>query len=41
MIGACPVEWNMFTCLIRYEPQLLLLAFLALVFCLCLWKFMA
>jgi len=41
MIGACPIDRHIFTCLIRYEPELVLLAFLALVFCLCLWRFMA
>lgn len=41
MLGACPLDRNILLCLIRYEPELVLLAFLALVFCLCLWKFMA
>jgi len=40
-IGVCPVDRHIFLCLIRYQPELVLLAFLAVVFLLCLWKFMA
>jgi hypothetical protein len=41
MIGVCPVDRHIFACIVRYEPEVVLLAFLAVVFCLCLWKFMA
>ena len=41
MIGVCAVDRHVFACLIRYQPDLVFLAFLALVFVLCLRKFMA
>jgi len=41
MLGACPIDRHIFACLVRYEPEVVLLAFLVVVFCLCLWKFMA
>ena len=40
MIAACPVDRHVLTCLFRYDPELLFLAFLALVFLVSLWKFM-
>jgi hypothetical protein len=41
MLGACPIDRHILMCLIRYDPELLLLAFFAIVLCVCLWKFMA
>jgi len=41
MVSGCPVDRNVFFCVIRYEPELVLLAFLALVCLGCLWKFMS
>jgi hypothetical protein len=41
MVGACPLDRHIFMCLVRYDPELLLLAFLAVVLCVCLWKSMA
>jgi hypothetical protein len=41
MVGACPVDRHILMCLVRYDPELLLLAFLAVVLCVCLWKSMA
>jgi len=40
MVGACPLDRNFVYCVVRYEPELLLLFFLALVCAACLWKFM-
>jgi len=40
MVTGCPVDRNVVFCIIRYEPELALLAFLALVCALCLCKFM-
>jgi hypothetical protein len=40
MVDACPFDRNILFCLMRYEPEVLLLLFLALVCAFCLWKFM-
>jgi hypothetical protein len=40
MVSGCPVDRNIIFCILRYEPELVLLFFLALVCGLCLWKFM-
>ena len=41
MVGGCPVDRNLLLCIVRYQPELLLLWFLALVCAACLWKFMS
>ncbi len=41
MLGACPLDRHILMCLIRYNPELILLALLAVVVIGCLWKFMA
>ena len=41
MVAGCPLDRHILLCLLRYQPELVLLAFLTLVFCACLWKFMA
>jgi hypothetical protein len=41
MLGACPLDRHILMCLIRYNPELILLALLAVVLIVCLWKFMA
>jgi hypothetical protein len=40
MVSGCPVDRNIVFCIVRYEPELALLFFLALVCAACLWKFM-
>ena len=40
MVDACPFDRNILFCMMRYEPEVLLLLFLALVCGACLWKFM-
>ena len=40
MGASCPIDRNIIICMIRYEPELLLLGFLVLVCAVCLWKFM-
>ena len=40
MLGGCPVDGNIVFCVLRYQPDLALLFFLALVCAGCLWKFM-
>ena len=41
MIAGCPLDRHILQCLSRYDPELLLLAFLVIVLSVCLWKFMA
>jgi len=41
MITGCPFDRNLLFCLLRYQPELIFLLFLALVCLGCLWKFMA
>jgi hypothetical protein len=41
LVSGCPVDRNFVYCVMRYEPELALLFFLALVCAICLWKFMA
>jgi hypothetical protein len=31
MLDVCPVDWKVFYCVVRYEPEMLLLLGLALV----------
>jgi hypothetical protein len=40
MVSGCPLDRNVLLCIVRYEPELLLLFFLAFVCICCLWKFM-
>jgi hypothetical protein len=40
MVAGCPFDRNVLFCVMRYEPELLLLFFLAFVCACCLWKFM-
>ncbi|HUJ22553.1 MAG TPA: hypothetical protein VLX58_13570 [Bryobacteraceae bacterium] len=40
MFGGCPVDRNVFFCVLRYQPDLVLLFVLAFVCICCLWKFM-
>jgi hypothetical protein len=39
-MGGCPVDRNIVDCVLHYQPELVLLFFLALVCAGCLWKFM-
>jgi hypothetical protein len=41
MVSGCPVDRNILVSVIRYQPELALLIFLALVCLGCLWKFMS
>ena len=40
MFGGCPLDKNILFCVMRYQPEFVLLFFLALVCAGCLWKFM-
>jgi len=40
MVAGCPFDRHLLFCLLRYQPELILLFFLALVCVGCLWKFM-
>ena len=41
MISGCPVDRNIVYCIMRYQPELMLLFFLVVVCVACLWKFMS
>jgi hypothetical protein len=41
MAISCPVDENVLFCVVRYEPEVVLLFVLACACGFCLWKFMA
>jgi hypothetical protein len=38
MLNVCPVDGNILTCLMHYQPEVLLLGLLAIVCLYCLWN---